>query len=190
MMNAAPRAGRCLARCIPQNKGRAIMRDKLTAEELRKSLNYDPTTGVFRRVSSGKIAGCSTRGYLSISVLNVEYRAHRLAWLYVYECWPSGQLDHVNGIKDDNRIANLREATVTENQQNARIRKDNTTGFKGVFAFQGKYRTQIKINGRQTYLGQFDTAEEAHAAYCKAAKEKFGEFFHSGIPASPGVNAV
>ena len=163
------------------------MRDKLTAEELRKSLSYDPSTGIFRRTSNSKVAGCTTAfGYRSISVMGVEYRSHRLAWLYVYGCWPDGQLDHINGIKDDIRIANLREATVIENQRNAKIRIDNTTGFKGVFVCKGKYHAQIKINGSLKHIGRFSTAEEAHAAYCNVAKEKFGEFFNSGIPAHVG----
>jgi hypothetical protein len=93
--------------------------------------------------------------------------------------WPYGELDHINGEKADNRFANLREATHSQNCHNIRRRpKTNTTGFKGVtyFARCRTFRAKIHVDGRYLSLGYFATAEEAHAAYCAAATEHFGEF--------------
>jgi hypothetical protein len=89
---------------------------KLTAERLRKRLRYDAETGLFtRRVGSGHahagdMAGSvHSTGYVRICIDGGRYTAHRLAWLYVHGVWPSGQIDHINRNRSDNRIANLRE---------------------------------------------------------------------------------
>jgi hypothetical protein len=94
----------------------------------------------------------------------------------VYGRWPAEQIDHVNGVKGDNRIANLREATPTQNVANTLARRNNKCGKKGVVLARGKWQAQIYPNGRQIKLGSFNSAEEAHAAYCSAARIYFGEF--------------
>lgn len=102
------------------------------------------------------------------------YLEHRLAWLYVTGTWPSDQIDHVNGIRDDNRIFNLREATGPENNGNQRqARSDNKTGLLGVYwdKQHKKFSAKIMFSGKHKYLGYFPTAEEAHAAYIKAKRE-------------------
>jgi hypothetical protein len=100
---------------------------KLTAQRLRELFHYDPDTGIFTwRVKPRKgcvqiadIAGhVNHTGYRSIKIDQRAYRAHRLAWLYMYGVWPPGDLDHDNTIKDDNRLVNLREATDPQNQAN------------------------------------------------------------------------
>jgi hypothetical protein len=91
-------------------------------------------------------------------------------------------VDHISGIKTDNRRCNLRICTPTQNQHNQKRRTDNTTGYKGV-VFRpdcGRFRSRITINGKKKNLGLFDSAEEAHAAYCAAAIEFFGEFANFG----------
>ena len=160
--------------------------DMLTAETVRKLLDYDPETGVFRwrtsgrgRKGSGSVAGCAKhyRGYASVHVLGKSYASHRLAWLYVYGEWPSDEIDHINTIKDDNRIVNLRIASRSQNKANCKAKCNNLTGFKGVHLDKfGKFQAKITLNNRQRHLGRFDTAEEAHAAYCAAAEKHFGEF--------------
>jgi hypothetical protein len=119
-----------------------------------------------------------------------KYQEHRLVWLYVYGAVPQAplEIDHINHDKTDNRIVNLREATRAQNIGNSKLQKGRT--FKGAYQRGDKWISIFRQDGKLVWLGTFNTAEEAHAAYCKAAKEKFGEFFHSGIPEKPGVNAV
>jgi hypothetical protein len=164
----------------------AILIPALTAERLRELLNYDPDTGVFTRKTSaggecaGKIAGTrrryrKTRIEIGIGIDYADYRAHRLAWLYVYGKWPVGHIDHKDGNPLNNAISNLREATGSLNGQNLRkARRDNKSGLLGVSPNRLRWSASIKADGRKHHLGTFDTAEEAHAAYV-AAKRKLHE---------------
>jgi hypothetical protein len=152
----------------------------VTAERLRELLDYNPATGVFkwklsyRMRRKGLVAGRRHGGwYWCIRVDSREYLAHRLAWLYVYGRWPLDQIDHINGIRFDNRIANLREATNSQNKQN---RKPKVAGLKGVYRQKNRWRARITINRRCLYLGTFSTPEAASAAYREAAIKHFGEF--------------
>lgn len=110
------------------------------------------------------------------------YQAHRLAWLYVYGRFPNGQLDHKNGNKLDNRIINLRKATDTQNHANSKARRSRSN-LKGAHWFKRDGKWQAKMTGRNNktiYLGTFDTAKAAHAAYCRAARKLYGVFFNKG----------
>jgi HNH endonuclease/AP2 domain len=157
----------------------------LTQKYLKEILNYDPLTGVFtwnvNRIANkikGQIAGTLDKdGYRQIGINSKVYKAHQLAWLYVYGYLPK-EIDHIHGIKDDNRISELREATSSQNKCNKPKRKDNTSGFKGVTWHKGakKWMTQIGINKRSYFLGYFDTPEKAALAFNKAAIELHGEF--------------
>ena len=158
----------------------------LTAETVRKLLDYDPETGVFRwrvdrcgTVKKGSVAGTfNAKGYRQIMVAGKRYYAHRLAWLYVNGEWPPDEVDHVNCDEGDNRIANLRLAVKSENGSNRKKQKNNSSGFKGVSFHKriGKFAAQISIYGLDKHLGYFSTAEEAHAAYCAASEKHYGEF--------------
>jgi hypothetical protein len=92
--------------------------------------------------------------------------------------WPEKQIDHINGIRDDNRPENLREASNAENQWNSRIKRHNVCGYKGVqiIPSTGRWRARIRTNGHMRHLGCFETAEEAHLAYAEAADRFHGEF--------------
>lgn len=159
-----------------------------TAERIRELLDYDRETGWFRwrntprKDGPPKRAGNLTQtGYRRIEIGGCEYREHRLAWLYVYGVWPTQDIDHINGVRDDNRIANLRLATRSQNLGNARRSSANKSGFKGVSSSGRKWKALIAIpyTGRYRYLGTFDTPEQAHAAYVRAARETYGEFARS-----------
>ena len=155
----------------------------ITAEVVRALFDYDPTTGIFtRRVTvasnaqAGSIAGSAHKsGYIHIGINRTAYKAHRIAWLHHYGEWPDGSLDHINGDVSDNRIANLRIATIQQNCANARTRWDNTTGKKGVKKFKSRWQARIGKGG-EYHLGTFDTQEEAAAAYAGAAKVLYGKF--------------
>lgn len=151
----------------------------LTVERLKTLLAYDVDTGVFtwratrRNAKQGAVAGTvDLKGYRRISIDSKVHLAHRLAWMYQTGCWPLGELDHVNRQRDDNRIANLREANRTINTQNTNLRKDNQTGYRGVgwHKGSGRWRARIQVQGKMLELGYFDDIENAVAAYETAAR--------------------
>jgi len=153
------------------------MLNELSHSELTSVLNYDPETGVFtwaktmsNRAQSGKQAGSKhASGRTYIAVGNNRYLAHRLAWMYVNGAFPKECIDHINGDNSDNRICNLREASHAENMQNHRkARSDSAAGLAGVSKAKGKrkgWHSEIKTNGKKTYIGYFKTKELAHEAY-------------------------
>jgi hypothetical protein len=150
---------------------------EITAERLRLLVEYEPQTGVFRRrVKRSWLASGGSpdrNGHIRISVDGRLYAAHRLAWLYMTGSWPAGVIDHVNGVRSDNRWGNLRDVSVTVNQQNQqRAHRRNCTGLLGVTfnKARGKFQAQISASGRRLYLGLHDTAEEAHSAYVRAKR--------------------
>ena len=144
---------------------------KPTVERVKELLDYDPETGVFTwrvkrggAVNAGDIAGTKDgRGYWQIGIDRTLYLAHRLAWLYTYGEWPKNALDHINRIRTDNRIANLRPATHALNNQNATKRRDNKSGVTGVWRNEklSKWQAYIRINGRHIHLGLFDDFDAA-----------------------------
>lgn len=156
----------------------------IDAIEVRRLLNYDCETGnLFWKTShnrcamAGWIAGTvRPSGYVEIGIKGRYYKAHRIAWLYVHGHWPTGDIDHKNGVKHDNRLSNLREATDSQNQANAKLSKRNSIGLKGVSLFRGRWRARIKFNGKTINIGCFADRHEAHSAYTKKARELFGEF--------------
>lgn len=165
---------------------RLSTRTELTAERLREVLHYDPLVGVFTwkarveptKMKPGQVAGWVewARRRITIEIDQHNYRAHRLAWLYVHGVWPAGVIDHINGDSLDNRIANLRDTSQLVNVQNIRVSKNSASGLLGAFWVKSRrhWRSSIRANGKVVYLGQFHTPEEAHAAYV-AAKRRLHE---------------
>jgi HNH endonuclease/AP2 domain len=165
-----------------------MSKPNLTAERLRELLHYEPSTGVFtRRVKTGgrygadvgSVAGTlNDSGYLLISVQSKQYRAHRLAVLYITGGWPAQEVDHRNGDRLDNRWSNLREVSTQVNSQNRRRAQSNSkTGLLGASwcARDKRFTARIKVGDKYQSLGRFDTAEKAHAAYVNAKRR-----LHSG----------
>lgn len=153
-----------------------MVSEELTASELRERLDYDPETGVFiwkKTLSSknlnGKNAGkVNSHGYSSIKINYRNYLAHRLAWLFVYKEWPKQFIDHINGNRLDNRIANLRTA-------NYFINNRNRTKAKGFSRVGNRFRARIVVNDRTIHLGLFDTEQEANFAYLFAKNKYYPE---------------
>jgi hypothetical protein len=159
----------------------------LTQERLHELLEYDSDTGEFRWrqrpsyvVKRGDVAGSlnKTTGYWLIHIDGRNYKAHQLAWLYMMGEWCRPMIDHRDCDRTNNRWDNLRRATFSDNAANRSRPRSNASGFKGVHRRRdnGKWRAQIWKDGRAIYLGQFATAQEAHAAYFAKARELFGEF--------------
>ena len=152
---------------------------------LRELLEYNTTTGqLFWRVDRGKVkAGkeitcLNGAGYIVVRVDDVLLRAHRAIWAMIYDEWPNTEIDHINGVRCDNRLENLRQATHTENMKNIKKPATNRSGFKGVsWHYKGqKWQAHIKADGVNHYLGLFDTAEQAHEAYKEASQKLHGLF--------------
>lgn len=147
--------------------------DASNAADIAAVLSYAPLTGLFhwkvdrgQRVKAGDLAGgVSPDGYHQISVFNQKYVAHRIAWLLSFGDWPAGQIDHVNGDRLDNRLANLRVCSISGNAQNRG--GNETTGTK---AHRGRWVSRIKADGVTYHLGSFASRAEAHAAYCGAKR--------------------
>lgn len=152
----------------------------VTQEYLLKNFRYDPDTGVIYRIwptKGEKATGCpNSEGYLLISVNGHNYSAHRLIWVYLYGAWPKDTIDHINGIRSDNRLCNLRACTRNENLFNMSRSSKNTSGYKGVTRVNGKWKAGIKAMGKSVYIGAFDKKDDAARAYNEKAKEFFGEF--------------
>lgn len=155
-------------------------------QRLRQVLRYDPDTGEFywnialsRRVKVGERAGTTgVNGYRYIRFDGYMILAHRLAWFYSYGVWPVEMIDHIDGNRENNRLTNLREATMSQNACNGALRSTNKSGYRGVSWEKRKQRWVARIvkHGKQHVLGLFKTPEDARDAYLKAAKELHGEF--------------
>ena len=157
---------------------------KPTGSLIEQLIRVKPETGeIFKITESGQtpLGSRTSNGYVKICLgKKFRPRAHHVVWMWAHGYWPKAEIDHINGNRDDNRIANLREATVTQNRTNRRIQSNNKCGHKWVSSHQGKFRAEIRKNGRRIYSSSHDTPEEAHAAACLAAKSIHGDFFNSG----------
>jgi len=150
-------------------------------------LSYDAESGFIRWKGdecpsrAGRMAGTIERNlYIRVMLSGKTYMAHRLAWYITYGKWPDSQIDHINGIRGDNRISNLREVNNSENQQNRRSPSENrSSGLLGASYHKNdrRWQAQIKIDGKNRRIGGFDTAEQAHEAYIEAKRSlhPFGE---------------
>lgn len=164
-------------------------------DELRRIISYDPDTGIFHWRTradrdhswnmrfSGEVAGSTLSvGYVYINFNTKLRTAHRLAWFYMTGEWPTGQVDHINRDRADNRWSNLRLATQKQNSANQGLRTTNTSGAKGVSWITGKgyWRAQIMIDGKTRFLGYFAAFEAAKAARRAAESEYHGAFASQG----------
>lgn len=128
---------------------------------------FSYSNGILIWNTTNKLAGSRANdGYIGIQINNKKYQAHRLIWVYHYGKIPAGmEIDHKNRDRSDNRIENLRLVTLQENKFNRKGK-----GYSYIKS-SGKYKAQIKLNGKNINLGHFDTPEDASEAYLKAKKD-------------------
>jgi hypothetical protein len=151
-------------------------------ETMKSLLSYNANTGEFMWTDKAphKVAGKPANakdslGYICLRIDGKMYKAHRIAWAFVYGEWPELHIDHINGDPSDNRICNLREVDRHANMQNERkARLNNKSGYLGVCPNGGNWRAEIRVDGKKINLGTYKTPVEAHEAYV-VAKRKFHE---------------
>ena len=157
----------------------------MTPSMAEQLLRYNPATGQLTwrqnngkgsKAQPGKPAGYVLRGYNHVYLENRAWRATHLIWQIVKRRRPIMEIDHINGIKNDDRWVNLRECTRTNNMRNQPVHKNNKLGIKGVNERCGKFQARIRVDKKLLYLGTFDTAAQAAAAYQAAAAKYFGAF--------------
>jgi len=169
--------------------------DSLSQEYLKQLLSYNPDNGVFiwiarinsnNQIKAGTVAGCvqTGRGKYRCRAIRIDgklYKAHRLAWLYVYGHFPKHQIDHINQDSSDNRITNLRDVTCAENNRNAKRRSDNKTGVTGVTwdSRINKFIARIRVDGKDIHIGCFPDKWDAICARM-SANNKYGFHLNHG----------
>ncbi len=161
----------------------------LTQEYLQLRFIYFPDSGIFvwrgnetrsnqwnSRCANKNAGSIDGQGYIQITIDGTSYLAHRLAFLYMTGEWPIRLIDHKDTNCSNNAWSNIRQANHSQNGFNSRVSSRNTSGYKGVTPFKGKFTARVGINGKQQYLGIFDTAELANIAVLNKRQELHGEF--------------
>ncbi len=156
---------------------------------LKEVLDYEPESGWFTWLIAptsgtrkpGERAGGVNHpmGYRVVTVDGRTYKEHRLAWFYVNGFWPEEDIDHSNNVHGDNRITNLRLASDSQNIANSKVKRDSRTGVKGTYPTGARFGARIRYEGKTLNLGIYETLEEAHEAYLRAARDRYGEFARS-----------
>ena len=162
------------------------MKDQELLELCNKYLYCNPTDGILYRIKGGYgisklgIVQCKGRegyGYLRVTLKGKKYLQHRIIFLMYHGYLPKF-IDHISGVRDDNRIGNLREATKKQNNCNVKLRKDNKSGYKGVNWHKNNksWLSSIRVNGKSSHIGYYSCKHEAAKAYNDAAIKQHGEF--------------
>ena len=154
----------------------------ITRDLVLEYFDYNKDTGeLVWKKSSGQrsrtgeaVGSIESRGYLTVGLFGKRYKVHRIIWIHQYGYEPI-QIDHINQIKTDNRLNNLREVTHDVNHKNRPIQINNSSGYSGVHKKKNRWIARIKVNQDRKYLGSFETFEDAVIAK-KEAEVKYG--FH------------
>ena len=159
---------------------------EITQDYLREYFTYDngklirtKIPGNYRKNCIGnRFGNRHKKGYWHGTILGKKYLEHRLIWLYHYGEWPKDQLDHINGIRDDNRIENLRECDNSENQYNRKSSSKSSSRYKGVswYPNYNKWLVNYTLDKKKVFVGYFDDEFEAAKAYHEAVRPHQTEF--------------
>ena len=153
------------------------MGHRLMQKDIASVFNYNAKTGEIHTARGRRVGfKIKSQGYTAVWYEGRNVLAHRLAWFLTYGEWPNSNIDHINGDPSDNRLANLRLASPSENRANSRANKNNKSGLKGVQFRNGRWRAKITHGGCTRHLGVFDDPAQANAAYLSAAKAIYGEY--------------
>lgn len=151
--------------------------DDVPVDDLRSILRFEPDTGALRWIdrrldalSRGSAGFVTSAGYRGINIHRVRYQAHRVAWALHWGAWPVGDIDHINGVKLDNRLCNLRDVPHRTNSENSRVGRRGGLLGTAYHRQSEKWRAIIGTQQGQVTLGYFQTPEEAHAAYLEAKR--------------------
>ncbi len=171
-----------------------IGRSTMTPQMLREILRYNPENGhLFWRERPSEMFSChriwkswnsnyanrralytkDKDGYRVGTIFSLKFKSHRVAWAIYYGDWPNQQIDHINGVKSDNRIANLRDVSQQTNRMNSRLSQKNTSGHVGVSGKRGKWNASVQIHKNVIHLGRFKLKREAIVA-ARAARKALG----------------
>ena len=153
----------------------ATARQPLTQDRLKELLHYDPETGNWMWLQDKSSARCgdeagtvTTQGYRVVKLDGKLHRLHRLAWLYITGSWPLSTVDHINGVRLDNRWANLRTVSQRSNCTNKAAHRAGRLPGCYYWQARGRWRATVSINGQSTHIGMYATEQEAHQAYLRA----------------------
>lgn len=160
----------------------------VSVESIKENFSYNPETGIVTAKSGNKFY-LNNHKYLCVSFVRAEHDyaqilAHRIAWCLTFGKWPDQLIDHINGVKTDNRLCNLREANRSQNAFNrhSKTKNEKAGKLRGVVletrngVNKNKWRANICVNCQNIRIGYFDTEEEAYEAFKKEAFKYFGEF--------------
>lgn len=146
--------------------------NELTAGAIRAVLSYDPDSGIFTWQRGGTVAGTAANGYIIIWLYGRLHMAHRLAWLLMHGHWPLHEIDHRDGVRHHNALANLRDVPHAINLQNRHTANaNNRLGYLGVYQHGHRYEARIRVQSKPLTLGWYDTDEQAHQAVLAARRQ-------------------
>lgn len=158
---------------------RRLVEQEFSPEVITRKFSYEPTSGIIYLAGTSTSIGSRTCcGYINVHVGNKRYvRAHRIAYCLMTGYWPKGEIDHINGRRDDNSWDNLRLVTTRQQTHNRRYQRNGRMVGCYFNTQHRKWHARINIEDgkKQIHIGSFNTEGEAHAAYAATLKEWTGE---------------
>jgi hypothetical protein len=151
-----------------------------TVAKIAATFDFNPSTGELIRKSNGRtMKSQNTNGYYVVRVDGDSFTAHRIIWKLLYGYDPTADIDHIDGVKTNNRPSNLRLASAAQNSVNRK--GTGASGYRGVSFSRGRWHAAMRVNGKRFYLGASHCLEDAAALYREAAQKVHGDFCHRSV---------